>query len=205
MIPALAIWLAALVPTLGLLAAAGAARYWHRQARYDPLTGLPGRDRLRTLARRARPRSGPVGVLLLDVDRFKQVNDTYGHRAGDALLTVIARRLRAATGRGEVPVRLHGDEFAVWLGRTDPEASARRAREVARALTRPVCVDGHQLVVTASVGHTTSSYADTVSLAELLHQADQAMYRAKHQRHTLASLPTTAPADRLRDLRKDAS
>ncbi|OZM72658.1 GGDEF domain-containing protein [Amycolatopsis antarctica] len=190
------------VTAAGWLAASGTARYWWHRALFDELTGLPGRARLNTAARRAARRGARVGVLLLDVDRFKAINDTHGHRAGDALLTVIATRLNAATGRGEVAIRLHGDEFAVWLAATTPTAAARRAREVSAALARPVVVEGRELTVTASVGHATGRARD---LAGLLHAADQSMYATKRDRTAIATLPGGPGQTRLRDARKDVA
>ncbi|ASR33852.1 hypothetical protein BAY61_01335 [Prauserella marina] len=178
------------------------ARYWWRRTAFDQLTGLPNRSRLEALAGRAR-RGRSVGVLLLDVDRFKQVNDTHGHRVGDALLAAFAHRLHAATTRREVAVRLHGDEFAVWLGATRSDAAARRAAEIAEALSRPVTVAGRELVMTASVGHATGPGGTPI--AELLHAADTAMYAVKRARHVVPGLPTTESAPRLRDHGKDAA
>lgn len=186
---------------LGWLIASAVARYWWRQAAFDQLTGLPNRSRLEALAARARRRRGHVGVLLLDVDRFKQINDTYGHRAGDELLTAFAGRLRRAARRREVAIRLHGDEFVVWLGSALPQDTASRAAEVSAELSRPLVVAGHELVMTASVGHA-SGPAGT-PLPDLLHAADAAMYAAKRTRHSVPSLPATAPTPRLRDHGKD--
>ncbi|MEU6643208.1 GGDEF domain-containing protein [Saccharomonospora sp. NPDC046836] len=179
------------------------ARHWWRQAAFDQLTGLPNRGRLERLAARARRRRATVGVLLLDVDRFKQVNDTYGHRVGDELLTAFADRLAHATDRRETAIRLHGDEFAVWLGAARSDEAARRAVEVAAELSRPVVVAGHELVMTASVGHATGPAR--APLAELLHAADTAMYAAKRAGRAVPNLPAAEPAPRLRDHGKDAA
>jgi diguanylate cyclase (GGDEF)-like protein len=138
-------------------------------------------------------------LLLLDVDRFKQINDTYGHRAGDELLAVFAQRLHRATVGREVAVRLHGDEFTLWLGAVSPDAAARRADEVAADLARPVPIAGRELVMTASVGYACGPAA----LADLLQRADASMYAAKRSRSALSSLPVTAPVSRPRDRGKD--
>ncbi len=194
------------VASVGWLTASLVARYWWHRAAYDQLTGLPGRGRLETRARWARcRRRASIGVLLLDLDRFKQINDTYGHRAGDELLAAVAERLRAATHRRESAVRLHGDEFAVWLGPVDEAGAARRAAEVAEKLTHPLRVAGVDLVVTASVGHAAAP-AHAATLSELLHRADASMYAAKHDgRSDLPSLPTAPVTSRPRDRRKDVA
>jgi diguanylate cyclase (GGDEF)-like protein len=194
-----------ILAAIGWLTASIVARYWWHQASYDQLTGLPNRGRLETRATWARRRRcATVGLLLLDVDRFKQINDTFGHRAGDELLTAFADRLRQRTHRREVAIRLHGDEFAVWLGAVGPAAAARRADEVAAELARPVQVAGDELVMTASVGHAAGSVRSS-TLADLLHQADASMYTAKRSRPALPSLPVPAPASRLRDRGKDVA
>ncbi|HJQ46894.1 MAG TPA: GGDEF domain-containing protein [Amycolatopsis sp.] len=162
-----------------------------RRLQTDALTGLSNRDALACAFRRT---GGEVGLLLLDVDRFKQINDTYGHRVGDKLLMALASRLRRAAREGEVVIRLHGDEFVVWLGNITTAHAARRADEVASAIARPLVVAGDELVVTASVGHATG----TTSLADLLHDADEAMYAAKRARAAVTGLPV-APRLRLRD------
>jgi diguanylate cyclase (GGDEF)-like protein len=193
-----------IVAALGWLTASLVARYWWHQAAHDRLTGLPGRSRLESRARRARRRRHiTVGVLLLDLDRFKQINDTFGHRAGDELLTVVAARLRQATRCRETALRLHGDEFAVWLGAVDAAAAARRAAEVATQLARPVRIAGHELVVSASVGHATAHVRSP--LPELLHRADASMYAAKRHHSELPTVATAPPALRPRDRGKDAA
>ncbi|NKQ53551.1 GGDEF domain-containing protein [Amycolatopsis sp. K13G38] len=157
----------------------------------DPLTGLSNRDALARVFNRA---GGEVGLLLLDVDRFKQINDTYGHRIGDMLLMALADRLRRVTREGEVAIRLHGDEFAVWLGKTTAAHAARRAEDIANAIARPLVISGQDSVVTASVGHATG----TTTLTVLLHEADQAMYAVKRSRAAVTRVPV-APRLRLRD------
>jgi diguanylate cyclase (GGDEF)-like protein/PAS domain S-box-containing protein len=154
-----------------------------RQAMHDPLTGLPNRARLDAilpgwLASAARA-GRPLGVLMIDLDGFKHVNDTLGHAAGDALLVQVAGRLSAAARDGDVLVRMGGDEFA--LVATDL-ANARDAGVVAgrliAALSAPFAVDGRELFVTASIG--TAAYPDdgTDGVA-LVRNADTALYAAK--------------------------
>lgn len=184
------------------LAASATARYWWWRASHDRLTGLPGRELLEARARRACWRAS-VGVLLLDLDGFKQVNDTFGHRVGDELLVTVAARLRRAVRRGETALRLHGDEFAVWLGALDATTAAQRAAEVAAALAEPLHLDGQPLAVTASVGHAVGD-ARRGGLGDLLHTADQAMYVAKRAAR-LSRIAAATPASRLRDQRGEVA
>jgi len=148
----------------------------------DPLTGLPNRQRLEgmldeALAEAQRDGS-PLGVLLVDLDRFKAVNDAWGHAAGDELLAAVAVRLRGGVRSRDTVARLGGDEFVVLL----PGASLGVARGLARrlqaALVRPVQVQGHWVAVPASVGVAAwpESAADPPGL---LASADRDMYRAK--------------------------
>ena len=187
------------VSTAGWAATAGAAAHLRHRIRTDDLTGLPNRETLTHLIRRAtrrpgrpaRPTGGCVGLLLLDVDRFKAINDTHGHAVGNTVLATLAGRLASVAEPGECPIRLHGDEFALWLGRLshrDPEQHAlRRAGAVAAALGEPVTVGRHRLAVTVSVGAAVLPAAG-LSAAALLGKADHAMYQAKR-----ATYRTTHP------------
>jgi len=163
----------------------------HR-ALHDELTGLANRRCFVTAARAAldaAPRGG-VTVLFIDLDRFKAVNDTLGHAAGDRLLMATADRLRQATGTGDVVARLGGDEFAVLLHGADPRARERTAA----ALAHPVRAHGLELSISASIGVATSQPGDEVD--DLLHAADTGMYTAKqdnHRRHHSHPAPS-APA-----------
>lgn len=153
------------------------------QAHFDPLTGLPNRmlfldrlDRAIRLARRARAR---MGLMFLDLDRFKQINDTLGHGIGDRLLAEVARRLEQGVRASDTVARLGGDEFTVICsGIHAAEDLEVVARKVLRALAAPFEIDGHELYATASIGITLcpEDGADTDSL---LRNADTAMYRAK--------------------------
>jgi diguanylate cyclase (GGDEF)-like protein/PAS domain S-box-containing protein len=154
-----------------------------RRALHDPLTGLANRAFLdahlpRSLASAARA-GGDVALLLLDLDRFKVVNDTLGHGAGDALLRVVAERLRASVRGGDVVARFGGDEFVVACDVADSvTAVAALAERVIDALAQPISVDGHELFVNASIGIVIADAAET-DAASLLRDADVAMYRAK--------------------------
>ncbi|TWP51709.1 GGDEF domain-containing protein [Lentzea tibetensis] len=191
--------------TAGYAASTAYALHLFRRLHIDPLTGLGNREVLSILARRAARtrRGGAVGVLLLDIDGFKAVNDTHGHEAGNHVLRVLASRLAALRLPGEHPIRLHGDEFAVWLGcvpsgERGRQAAVHRADRVRAALAEPITVDGHRLRVAVSIGAHTLP-AREVSLSALLAGADAAMYADKHDRR-LTSLPATG---RLRDQRPE--
>jgi len=175
-----------------------------RRLRTDPLTGLASRAGLAAGVRRARHRRGHVGLLLLDLDGFKNVNDTYGHQIGDEVLVETARRLRAAALPGERAVRLHGDEFALlFTARTAEHVEARRAA-VAAALDRPVALANLRVCATASIGAAVLP-ARHATLNQLLAAADAAMYRVKlrHQDRRGDAVPCTGrcrfrcPAPRL--------
>lgn len=157
------------------------------QAMHDGLTGLPNRllyeDRLRQLLQMLQRRPGrAVAVLYLDLDDFKQVNDSYGHTAGDRLLATVAERLQEVTRTGDTAARLGGDEFAVLLGDLDRDAAEDEAREVGRRtadrIARPVDVGPATVELTVSVGVAVARQ-DAPSIEELTRRADEAMYRAK--------------------------
>ncbi len=152
-------------------------------AHHDALTALPNRPYLietldKTLAALL-PRGGGLAVHFLDLDRFKDVNDTFGHDAGDHLLTTVAKRLRAATRPDDVIARLGGDEFIV----VQPDVSNHQeieafAHRVMTALAVPMRFKGHEIITTATVGIALAP-ADGSSPARLLKSADLALYRAK--------------------------
>ncbi len=152
-------------------------------AYHDSLTGLPNRAMFtqhleRALARARRGRSR-VTVLFLDLDRFKMVNDSLGHTAGDDLLIAVGQRLRGCLRATDVAARLGGDEFAVLAEDSAVESDADAVAErILDTLREPVVVNGHELSVTASVGVAVSS-ADDSDAQALLRNADLAMYRAK--------------------------
>ncbi len=155
------------------------------QATHDMLTGLPNRILFLTRAAAALSESGGVAVVLFDIDRFKDVNDTLGHAIGDRLLCEIAERLlRAVSGRATV-ARLGGDEFALVIPDvTDPERAIEIAHELNVEMQRPIKMDGLTLAVTASAGIAMApEHGDDVAL--LLQRADIAMYLAKKNRGTV--------------------
>jgi diguanylate cyclase (GGDEF)-like protein len=153
------------------------------QATHDALTGLPNwellRDRLEQGLAAASRSAGEVAMLLIDLDRFKEINDTLGHSYGDKLLCQVGPRLQSVLREGDTVARLGGDEFAVLLplvsGVGEAEQVAARLRE---ALHRPFDVDGVALDVEASIGIVVSPWHGT-DTEELLRNADIAMYAAK--------------------------
>ncbi|CCG05507.1 GGDEF domain-containing protein [Blastococcus saxobsidens] len=154
------------------------------QATHDALTGLPNRvlflDRLTTAIAEAGPRVH-LAVLFCDLNRFKQVNDTLGHAAGDELLRQVSARLRAAVRPGDTVGRLSGDEFAVILpGLTEPGDADGLAARVVDCFREPFRLDGVDVPVGTSVGVGVLG-ADGGTADELLRAADAAMYRHKHE------------------------
>ncbi|SFO51060.1 diguanylate cyclase (GGDEF) domain-containing protein [Geodermatophilus obscurus] len=150
-----------------------------RQGLFDPLTGLANRTRfMQGLVRLLERRSGQVSVLFLDLDDFKDVNDTLGHAAGDQLLTTVSERLLACTRVGDEVGRLGGDEFAVVVG-GDATAAAAVGERVLAALAEPVEVAGRLLTVHVSLGLADTATAGDRRPGTLLRNADLAMYEAK--------------------------
>ena len=152
------------------------------QAFRDSLTTLPNRalfqDRVAHALARADRRPGVLAVLFIDLDRFKDVNDSLGHAAGDHLLCNVAERLRACIRSADTAARLGGDEFAILLEDVTSEDDAlRAAQRVLDALAMPFMVGGRETTVSASIGIALNSRADTVDA--LLRNADVAMYKVK--------------------------
>jgi diguanylate cyclase (GGDEF)-like protein/PAS domain S-box-containing protein len=153
-------------------------------ALHDPLTGLPNRtlylDRLgQAVARRRRRDESRFAVLFLDLDRFKLVNDSLGHLAGDALLVALAQRLASCLRTDDTVARLGGDEFAILLDDIEDEREASRVVDrIQQELRNPFVLDGHEVFSTASIGITFGGPTDRRP-EELLRDADTAMYRAK--------------------------
>ena len=161
----------------------GEQRLWHA-AFYDGLTGLPNRqlfmERLAEAQERALRQEGArFAVLFLDLDRFKVVNDSMGHRAGDQLLVLIARRLERIRRAGDTVARLGGDEFAVLVeGVDDAVAAGRVADRVHRELSGPFLINAQEVFTSASIGIALGDPASQPP-EDLLRDADTAMYRAK--------------------------
>jgi diguanylate cyclase (GGDEF)-like protein/PAS domain S-box-containing protein len=156
----------------------------HR-AMHDPLTGLPNRalalDRLEGALARRRRDGRAVAVLLADLDQFKLVNDSMGHKAGDDLLVTLAPRLHDAVRPSDTVARLGGDEFLVVCEQLDgPHEAIRVAERVAQAINQPIVLASGEHFVSASIGIAVAERADA-DPADLLRDADAAMYRAKER------------------------
>nr|WP_297422381.1 EAL domain-containing protein [uncultured Actinotalea sp.] len=165
--------------TLALREARGAAEAL-RLSLTDELTGLPNRRSLLAATERAMAAGDDIGVLLLDLDGFKDVNDSLGHTAGDDVLITLAHRMRRALPPGVLIARLGGDEFAV-LVRGGELVLLETAQRLRAALTAPVRVDNLDLAIDASVG--IAVHGDgTAGATDLLRRADIAMYEAKQSR-----------------------
>ena len=154
-----------------------------RLTTYDSLTGLLNRFRmsklLETTLTAFRPQERPCAIMLIDLDRFTQVNDTLGHPAGDALLKKVAERLLKVVGDRERVSRLGGDEFQIILPDTEDRGTlGDMAAEIIRSLSQPYSVEGSRCIIGASVGIAISPF-DGISSEDLIRNADLALYAAK--------------------------
>jgi diguanylate cyclase (GGDEF)-like protein/PAS domain S-box-containing protein len=151
-------------------------------ANHDALTDLPTRtlltERLQVVIARAEGDGQHVGVLCLDLDRFKLVNDTLGHPMGDGLLREVAARLKASVRDRDLVARFGGDEFTVVIPNCDVNVATRVAERLLECLGQPARIGDHDVSVTASIGIALSS-PETHDVETLLKQADAAMYRVK--------------------------
>jgi diguanylate cyclase (GGDEF)-like protein/PAS domain S-box-containing protein len=153
------------------------------QAFHDALTGLANRtllqERLRQAITRSRRNGKEFAVMFIDLDDFKNVNDSLGHAVGDSLLRTVARRLRSTLRSNDTPARLGGDEFAVLLEEVDdPREVELVAARVVEALAQPIRIGGSELLVGASVGVAYGSSA-TKDIEDVMRNADLALYDAK--------------------------
>ncbi|WP_106640002.1 putative bifunctional diguanylate cyclase/phosphodiesterase [Allosphingosinicella vermicomposti] len=158
-----------------------AAERIEHMARHDPLTGMPNRTQVMEALGAARIREGAEGraaMLLIDLDRFKAVNDSLGHVAGDQLLREIAKRLEPIVKPPLVAGRLGGDEFAVVIPDLDKDDVHRLAIEIIEAVKEPVVYREQHLFVGASIGAAFAT-AETESVEDIVRNADLALYRAK--------------------------
>jgi diguanylate cyclase (GGDEF)-like protein/PAS domain S-box-containing protein len=171
-------------------------------ARLDALTGLPNRFSLEESLSSALVGTPVAGesrvsaVLFIDLDRFKNINDTLGHRMGDEVLRVVADRLRASIGAGDIVARPGGDEFIVALRSVNtPDDVGAIAARLLRRFNEPIVFDGHQLFITASIGAALCPQHGATA-EELIKNADAAMYRAKAAgRGTFSFYDTAIEAD----------
>ncbi len=175
-----------LLPLYAVRKTASISREKEHQALHDSLTGLPNRKMiLGELASRlddARRKQVNIGFCLLDLDRFKEVNDTLGHQVGDRLLAVVAQRIQGALRPNDIVARLGGDEYAILLDPVrSPDAAVEVAHRVRQALTRPFHVEGMLFELEASIGVAVfPEHGEDVD--PIVRRADVAMYLAKEER-----------------------
>ncbi|MES0811252.1 EAL domain-containing protein [Roseibium sp. SCPC15] len=168
-------------------------------AHHDALTGLPNRAvfnaRLTEALRLAQAKASNIGVMLIDVDKFKEINDTHGHGIGDVFLQIVGERLKAVFGNHLV-ARLSGDEFAVLLTTvSDPARMTRLATDMIAATKAPCLIEGKDIKISLSIGLARATDGSWRS-SRLLHCADLALYRAKHSgRSTFAWYTPNLDAD----------
>ena len=179
----LAVVLAGTTLALAAIPLAFRQRMLHSLSRTDALTGLPNRHALATdVASRLRAADArPSALLVLDLDRFKEVNDSLGHEAGDRLIGRISARLTGALRAGDLLARLGGDEFAVHLHHADDKRATAMARRLRAVTARPIVIDGLSLEVGLSIGIALSPEHGS-DLSGLLRKAEMAMYSAKTSR-----------------------
>jgi diguanylate cyclase (GGDEF)-like protein/PAS domain S-box-containing protein len=154
-----------------------------RRARLDPLTGLLNRtslhERVGEAIEAARRNGRPGALLFCDLDRFKPVNDTFGHAVGDRVLAVVARRLETHVRAGDTAARYGGDEFIIVADRVDDAELDALVRRLRAAIDDPIDVDGTMVAISMSVGHVTIPPDGSTTPDALIDAADAAMYRAK--------------------------
>jgi len=168
----------------GLILSEARARHL---AQHDALTGLPNRalmlerlGQLRAQAARQAPDAETMAVLCLDLDRFKEVNDTLGHPAGDALIRAVAKRLAGLLRESDTVARLGGDEFVILQPHTQAAGAAHLAERIIHAFARPFDSDGHRVEIGCSIGITLIS-DPKIPATEVLRQADLALYSSKEK------------------------
>jgi diguanylate cyclase (GGDEF)-like protein/PAS domain S-box-containing protein len=151
-------------------------------AYYDPLTKLPNRklfeDRLHQLIQCSNEDQDQLAVLFIDLDRFKFINDSFGHQLGDEFLKMVSERLRQCLRKTDTISRLGGDEFSILLSNTSHEAVVLFAERINHVLAEPIQLEGHSVTVSASIG-IAFSRGKEISVQELIRHADTAMYYTK--------------------------
>ncbi|MPM77646.1 hypothetical protein SDC9_124653 [bioreactor metagenome] len=163
--------------------AAGMTEELRHMAQHDPLTGLPNRalfsDRLGNELARAKRNDGHFGLIFVDLDRFKPINDSFGHAVGDLLLRQVAQRMKETVRASDTVGRIGGDEFVVLMPMlADAEAARLLAEKLRQAIARPFVLDGRELTISCSLGVALypDDGQDEITLAK---SADEAMYQAK--------------------------
>ncbi|HEY5993768.1 MAG TPA: GGDEF domain-containing protein [Gallionellaceae bacterium] len=157
----------------------------HHMAYHDPLTDLPNRrllmDYLKHELSQAKRHNRLLALLFLDLDRFKEINDTLGHDVGDELIRKMAGRLGSCVRSGDTVSRIGGDEFVILLPEIDqPKDASLVAEKILELMGEPLSCLGHELKITTSIGIAVYAADDSVEERELLKRADLAMYQAKH-------------------------
>ena len=156
-----------------------------RSAHYDALTGLPNRvlfnDRLEQSMAQMRRQKQMLALVYIDLDGFKAINDTYGHHAGDQVLSTVAKAMKKALREGDTLARLGGDEFvAILLEKGDINVFKTILTRLLEAARNPTAYDNLMLQVTASLGVAICTKTAPLSMEELIYRADKAMYVSKH-------------------------
>ena len=160
----------------------------YQQATHDSLTGLANRslffDRLRNRVSPGRRQLEPLGILIADMDGLKRINDTYGHRAGDAAIREIALRISRIPRKSDIVARLGGDEFGVILGEISDRSDLLMIVErISQQTDQPFRFEGRIINLTASIGHARFP-EDGNDVDALLEAADRSMYKMKRNRTT---------------------
>ena len=163
-----------------------AQRQLVHRARHDALTELPNRMQLQERIQEILGRGGSLSLLILNIDHFKDVNDSFGYLAGDDLLKQIGPRVQGCARQDDMVARLGGDSYGIVLGGADPQAGRAVAEKITAALERPFIVDGHPLAVEASIGIATYPL-DGTTADVLMRRADMAMHVAKRAPGTTAA------------------
>ena len=182
----LSAWLLPLLvlPVLAVRRSMSLAAQRHQQALHDALTGLGNREnffsRTRTALVRAERSGAPLSVLMVDLDHFKEINDTLGHQVGDELIQQVARRIADASQEAAAVARLGGDEFAVLLDPGDQDGAVQAASAVLEAVSRPLQIAGTRLSVQASIGVAVAEPG--IDVSTIMKRADIALYDAKRER-----------------------
>ncbi|HTF85775.1 MAG TPA: diguanylate cyclase [Cellvibrio sp.] len=179
-------WVFALMMAMGLYSILAHRRTLAHLALHDPVTGLPNRtllnDRIEhaMLLARRKPEEGLV-VVFIDLDDFKIINDTYGHRTGDFVLKTVAQRLESCARIGDTTARWAGDEFVVLVENLDSSEIDPLLERLAKAIAEPIYHDGHRLQISASFGYAVA-FKDADTAADLVWAADRRMYAHKTRR-----------------------